>query len=345
MIKQIYNILIEEIQLRQKQKEIFAKTQVGDMLWCSMPLPKEELKKIEIEHRIRPYLVVKKEKNYLLCYQSSSKDRKQMNNYEKYCVKSGKYRNKKTSWLDLSSVKKIEMKNIQLEFIKLNQIDIKKIEKRIGIGQNRGNTKLIRFNEPIYIEEGDVVAKEEKLYYVYAEDNVNIYCFKIHKKMDKNQKLKRIKINSKIYYTNFKEFSIMKRNEDIKIMDIAYKEELLQILEQKKSLKENTYNKIVENIKRDKNEFEIGSVFQYGNSTVMYLYSQDNKYYGIDLLWYSIKTRIFEIKQIQKRKLIGTKNLEEMNKILEFFMEKNIQNSEIEKVYQYVRNLLFSSIV
>ena len=40
-----------------------------------------------------------------------------------------------------------------------------------------------------------------------------------------------------------------------------------------------------------------------------------------------------------------TKNLEEMNKILEVLVEKNTQNSRLEKVYQYVRNLLFSSVV
>ena len=66
MIKQIYNRLMEKRQLRQKQKEIFEKTQMGDMLWCHMPLSKRELRKIEISHRSRPYLVVKKEISIML---------------------------------------------------------------------------------------------------------------------------------------------------------------------------------------------------------------------------------------------------------------------------------------
>lgn len=344
MIKQIYNILLKKIQIRQKQKNMFSKIQIGDMLWCMMPLSKKELRKIEVNHRIRPYLVVKKEENFLLCYQSSSKNREQMNNYEKYCINSGKYKNVKNSWIDLTDIKRIRIKDIQLEFIKLNQIDIKKIEKRICIGQNRGNTELIRFNEPIYIEEGDVITKDKKLYYVYAEDNINIYCFRVQKKNNGDKKLKEIKINKKTYYTNFKELATIKRNDEIEISNIAYKEEILQILDQKKSLKIRAYPKIEENEKREKNKFEIGSVFQYGNSTVMYLYSYDNKHYGVDLLWYTIKTRVFEIKGIQQRKLIGTKKLEEINKILEFLIEKNAQNSEIKKIYQYIRNLLFSSV-
>lgn len=76
----------------------------------------------------------------------------------------------------------------------------------------------------------------------------------------------------------------------------------------------------------------------------MYLYSEKGKYYGVDLLWYQIKPRIFEIKQIQKRKLLGMKNLEEINKILEVLEEKKMQNNKVKKIHQYVRNMLFSSV-
>lgn len=76
----------------------------------------------------------------------------------------------------------------------------------------------------------------------------------------------------------------------------------------------------------------------------MYLYSEKGKYYGVDLLWHQIKPRIFEIKQIQKRKLLGMKNLEEINKILEVLEEKKMQNKKVKKIHQYVRNMLFSSV-
>ncbi len=345
MLKQIHDILIEKIQLRKRQKDIFEKVQVGDMLWCKMPLSKKELSEIETSHRVRPYLIVKKEKNFLLCYQSTSKNRENLNNYERYCIKAGKYKNKKDSWIDLTNIEKIRIKDIQLEFIKLNQIDIKKIEKRITIGQNKGNSQLIRFNEPIYIEEGDLILRNQISYYVYAEDNVNIYCFKIQKRKRENQKLEKIIINGKSYYTDFRELRTIKRNENVVINNIAYTEELLAILNQKKSLKASAYNKFQENRKREQGEFEIGTVFQYGNSKVMYLYSRDNRYYGVDLLWYTIKPRIFEIKEIQKRKIIGTKHLKELNKILEFLLERNSQTKEINQIYKYVRSLLFSSTI
>lgn len=343
MIKQIYNKIREKIKMIEKQKKTFEETQIGDMLWCTMPLPKKELKKIEEHHRIRPYLVVQKELNFLLCYQSSSKNKEQANNYEKYCINSKKYQNNKNSWIDLTSVKKIPITKINLKYIQLNQIDIKNMEKRICIAQNNGNAEIIRFNEPIYIEIGDVIRKEQKTYYVYSEDNVNIYCFRIQKKIRKNEKMEAIKINKKTYYTNFKELKTIKRRDNFEIVNIAFKEEILEILEKKHTLKAETYTKVEENFKRNKNKFEIGSVFQYGNSKVMYLYTNKGKYYGVDLLWYLLKTRIFEIKAIEKRKLLGTKDLGEINKVLEILLEKNVQNKEIKKIYKYIRDLLFAS--
>ena len=65
----------------------------------------------------------------------------------------------------------------------------------------------------------------------------------------------------------------------------------------------------------------------------MFLYMDNGKYYGIDLLWYRIKPRIFEIKEIQKRKLVEMKKLEDINKVLEFFVENNIQNKKIKKIF------------
>lgn len=79
MVKQIYNILMKKIKLRKNQKNVLAETKVGDMIWCTMPLSKKKLKKIEESHRIRPYLVVEKEKNFLWCYQSSSKNLEEIN--------------------------------------------------------------------------------------------------------------------------------------------------------------------------------------------------------------------------------------------------------------------------
>ena len=344
MINQIINKINNKLCVLGQQRKIFQETKIGDLLWCKMPLPKKQLKQIEESHRVRPYLVVEKGQNFLLCYQSTTKNRKEMNNYQKYLINGKKYRKKKNSWIDLTKVEKISIKDIQSPYIKLNQIDIKKIEKRIWISQCRGNSDLIRFNEPIYIEIGDVVVKDEKTYYIYSEDNVNIYGFEIQKRNKDKQELETIKINKKTYYTNFKEFKTINRNDIFDVINMANEDEIVEIFNKKSAKKLKNNENINKTLSKDRNEFEIGSTFQYGNSTVMYLYSDNEKYYGIDLLWYRIKQRVLEIKEIEKRSLVGMKSLEEINKILEFFVEKNMQYSKIKKVYQQIRNLLYSSV-
>lgn len=312
------------------------------MLWCSMPLPRKQLKLMEQSHRIRPYLVVYKEQNFLLCYQCSSRDREELNNYQKYLIDAKKYKTKKDSWIDLTEIIKIKIKNIQSTYIRLNQIDIKNIEKRIKINQFKGNSNLINFNEPIYLETGDAVIKGDTNYYIYSEDNVNVYGFKIQKKRKEDQEFEKIIINRKTYYTNFKEFKIINRNDNVRITNIASKKEILEIFNKKKKLK--ICKEVYKSLNNNKNEFAVGSTFQYGNSTVMYLYSNNQKYYGVDLLWYIIKPRIFEIKNIQRRKLIEIKNLKEINKVLEILMENNLRNSELKNVYNRIRTLLYCSI-
>mgnify|MGYP005758618619 FL=1 len=344
MINQIINKINNKLCILGQQRKIFQETQIGDLLWCKMPLPKKQLKQIEESHRIRPYLVVEKGPNFLLCYQSTTKNRKEMNNYQKYLINGKKYRKKKNSWLDLTKVEKISIKNIQSPYIKLNQIDIKKIEKRIWISQCRGNSDLIRFNEPIYIEIGDVVVKAEKTFYIYSEDNVNIYGFEIQKRNKNKQEFETIKINKKTYYTNFKEFKTINRNDIFDVVNMANEDEIVEIFNKKSAKRLKNNEKPNKTLSKNRNEFEIGTTFQYGNSTVMYLYSDNEKYYGVDLLWYRIKPRVFEIKEIEKRSLVGMKSLEEINKILEFFVEKNMQYSKIKRVYQQIRNLLYSSV-
>ena len=345
MINKIIAHIKRRIATYKTQKRIFETIQKGNMVWCKMPLSKKQLKKIEESHRVRPYLIVDKGPNFLLGYYTSSKNRKDLNNYQKYIIKGIKYKRSKDSCIDLTNIKKVRIRNIKSTYIKLSQIDIKNIEKRIRINQYRGNRDILRFNEPIYIEVGDVIQKNKSLYYIYSEDNVNIYGFKIQKRNKQNQELEKIKVNKKKYYANFKEFRVINRNDDFEILDIATDEEIIKIFNEK-NMKKRVIEKDVEEIlERNNNEYQIGTVFKYGKSTVMYLYTENNKFYGVDLLWYKIKPRLFEIKKITKKELLEIKELEEINKILEFLIEKNIQNSNIKKIHEYVREMLYFSMV
>ena len=171
LLRKIYSIL----KSTDEQKALFHKLQAGDMVWAKMPLTNKELKKMEESHRIRPYLIVEKNESYLTCYQSSSKSRRQFNNYEEFNVNRFKYKKKRDSWIDLTKTFEIPINNIESKYIQLDEIDIKKIEKRLSIEFNRENKEIRKFDKAIYINVGDVIVKNNTQYYIYAEDNIFIY--------------------------------------------------------------------------------------------------------------------------------------------------------------------------
>lgn len=61
---QIINKINNKLCTAGQQRKIFQETQIGDLLWCKMPLPKKQLKQIEESHRIRPYLVIEKNRTF-----------------------------------------------------------------------------------------------------------------------------------------------------------------------------------------------------------------------------------------------------------------------------------------
>ena len=203
--------------------------------------------------------------------------------------------------------------------------------------------KMPLTNKELKKNVGDVIVKNNTQYYIYEEDNIFIYCLKIQKK--KKEKLKAIIINRKTYYINFKDKISFRRNEKMKILNIANSDEILMIENQMNNFKKDNKKKIKNEIEYEEIVFDIGTVFEYGNSKVMYLYTDNHKYYGIDLLWYLIRPRIFEIKDIEKRQILEIKNIEVINKVIENLLEKDIKNKKkLEEVYEYIRSLLYYSI-
>ena len=79
-----------------------------------------------------------------------------------------------------------------------------------------------------------MIEVNNQLYYVYASDNVYIYCLNLYKYNPKDiKKYEVIIINNKVYYVNFKNMVNFKRTAKINIIDIAYKSENEEILEKK----------------------------------------------------------------------------------------------------------------
>lgn len=325
----------------KEQKKLFSEIEEGDMIWAKMPLSKKKLKTIEESHRIRPYLVVKKSKNYLICYQSSSKASESLNNYEQYLIKKERYKKKRNSYLTLSKTIKVPICNIKNKYIKVNDIDLRKIEKRLEIIENRDRRDIEKFNVPINIEEGDVIFYNENTYYIYTTDNVYVYGIKIHKRNTKKQKSKKIIINRKTYYIILDDAKKegLKRNLDLRLIDIAYPEEIEEI--------KNIKNKKKKEKQEEKNgeelvDYEVGTVFKVRNSKILYLFKKDGKYYGVDIIYYVIFPKILQIKDINNREVLEIKSKEECLVYIEALQKNNTDLvKEVRKLYDDFRVILY----
>ena len=184
----IFKIFIQKTKQIKNQKKLLESIKPGDLVWAKMPLSKKELNQIEENHQVRPYLIAHKDKFNIYAYKSSSTNYERLNNYEEYSINSLRYNRNKNSFIDLTKIYKIPFLNLKSRYITLNQFDLKNIEKRLQIQANKNNKNIFQFPIDIYILEGDMIEVNNQLYYVYASDNVYLYCLIIFKKCPKDKK-------------------------------------------------------------------------------------------------------------------------------------------------------------
>lgn len=350
-----------KLRASKEQKEKFSKINVGDMFWAKMPLKRKELKDIEESHRIRPYLVARKTKTSLICYQSSSKPSEKLNNYEEYYIRKERYKKKRDSWLSLNKAIKVPMCNIKNNYIKVNDFDLKGIEKRLQIIENReeGSKKrkvVEKFDIPINLDEGDVIYHNKVLYYIYAADNVFVYGIKIYRRNLEKQENNRITINRKTYYIILGEIEkqAFNRNEDLKIIDIAYPNEVKELRQIIQNIKKSANGKVNKNEVKEKtltkkevfsNErvhYEVGTVFKVGKSKILYLFKNKNKYYGVDIIYYIIAPKIIQIKDIRHREILEIKPKEQCIKYIEALLKNNTKLvKEVKELYDEFRYAMY----
>lgn len=321
----------------KKQKRLFDSLNSGDLVWAKMPLSKKELNSIEANHQVRPYLVVSKDRYNIYAYQSSSKQWNKLNNCQEYLINSLRYKQKKNSFINLTKVYKIPFVNLKTKYITLNELDLKNIQKRLQIQ----NDNKFQFSIDIHILEGDVILINQHLFYVYASDNVYLYCFTIFKKCPKNKDIyTKIVINNKTYYTTFKEKVCFKRTEKMNIVNIAYKSEMETILDKKKETKLSKKKFVDTNHELT---YKNGTVFKIGRNKIVYLFKYKNIHYGIDLLMYKIKPKLIPIYGIKRKPILEILPLEEFLKIVDFLSSNNVQPlKEINRLYDELRDVIYN---
>lgn len=340
----ILKSLIQKINIIKSKKNLLNSLNPGDLVWAKMPLSKKRLNNIEKSHQIRPYLVVHKDKFNIYAYQSSSKRLDKIDNCQKYCIHKIKYKKNKDSFINLTTIHKILFFNLKDKYITLDERDLQNIQKRLLIQKEKC---IYKFETEIHIEEGDVIRVDNQLYFVYASDNVYLYCLSIIKKYPKDNKEKYLKIiiNRKTYYTTFREKVDFKRTKKIEIVNIAEKVEIEKILKNKRNVEyreklANIRKKVIN--KKYNIVYEKGTVFKVGRNKIVYLFEYKGIQYGIDLLMYQIKPKVIPIFDIEKREILEVLSLEEYIRIIEFLSSRNVQQlKEINRLYNELRIAIY----
>lgn len=310
--------IINKLRASKEQKSLFCTLEVGDLVWAKMPLKNEELKAIEESHRIRPYLIAWKDTANIYAFQTSSKESKALNNFEKYCINKLRYKKAKDTWVELNKIYKVSVDKLKRKFVSLNVMDLKAIEKRLKIQKNRNKNIEYTFDLEIFISDGDVILKNGIKYYIYANDNTYVYGYKIMKKARNSEKDKKVIINKKRYYIDICEKFMLKRSNDIFIIDIASNEEKELI----RNIKNNIENKREKLEAKTKEVYELGTVFKAGNTKFMYLFEENGMHFGVDLLMYQFSPKVVQIYNVEQKEIVSIYGMEEKKRVLEFLVLK-----------------------
>jgi len=225
----------EKISFLKGKFAYFQRFKLGDIVWAKMPLPKKALKQVDIDHRIRPYLIVGKNLFYIYCFQSSSKKWEKAYNYQEYKINRLRYKITKDSFISLKKVYKIPFWNIKSKYISLQDIDLKNIQKRLEISGSN-----YKYYIDYKFDDGDVIKIKNQLYYIYTSDNTNLYCLIVYTNKPSN-KYEQIVVDGQIYYTKFEKKACFSRKTSMEIVNIAFYNEKEKI---KKQIKEYKSKKI-----------------------------------------------------------------------------------------------------
>lgn len=209
-----------------KQKELFDKINVGDVVFAKLPVDQKILKKMDKSHIYRPFLVVQKRDEDLIVFKMSSVKRKNVSLYDYYKLP-GLFNNEsKPSFVYLDDFMKLPIQNIISIKKHMNHNIIMKLEKRLILANKYGHQRP-RFMIKTIPEKEDIIRCEDELYLVVANVKKGIFVHKLLQKLDGDY-LPILEGQQQIYYLYY-DTSFISYNHNFTYVDIVSHEELKRI--------------------------------------------------------------------------------------------------------------------
>lgn len=262
-----------------------------------------------------------------------------LNNFQKYRVDKKRYKNKKDSWIKLTRIYKIPIKNLSSILCKLKKKDMDQILKRLNIQNVLNKNITLNFDLNTYPAIGDIIEIENSQYYIFKFKKKHIYCCKVFKKSGYNYK--EIIVNGEKYYINGIEKEKILNSKDYKIINISTKSEIQNINSIINNFKIDTKKEIKSDKKAIREKLcKLGNVLKVGRTKILFLYCKNDVPYGIDINHYKSAKKLHAIQSINDRKIIRKVRLDKCLKIVEYLYNNNVkQIDEIEKLYYELKNM------
>lgn len=274
---------------RKKSLKLFEEVEVGDIIYAPTSYENEMLEKLGISHRQRPYLVLKKEFNYLVGFCGTSKIKKKQK--LPFYIENGTY-NIKGGVVELARLHNINNTTILSIADHLYIRDMLKINQIIFASNLMCKTM---FNLELELKPGMVVATPSNLlYFVYKNEGS---CITMYHFQEEQTSIEYFFCGKKYYIDadnplNSEKFDyvILSSNETriVKEIDkIVNKKKKKVLYSSAKELPKENVETSSKKSERFKNshffKFDIGQVFVMGDRTFVYLFSSGFEDYAIEI--------------------------------------------------------------
>ena len=315
---------------------IFRSAKPGDIIYGPTSYKPTTLEKLEVSHRIRPYIVLRKDINHLVGFCGTSDSRKA--DYKLiFNLSKDSYNVSKDGVIDLGSLRNINSTAIVSKADHLATLDMLKIN-QIVYFSNLNEKEKYMFDMKLSLKPGMIVSKSyssKLLFLIYKADDTYITLYGL--KSDKPADIYLI-FNGVKYYINKNEPNVVKKDFSYIVLSMNELNTVKNIKYALNGNKATSHNKKNEKYESDHYfRYDIGQVLVVGMNTFVYLFSCRNEDYAIEI--YEDES-ISDLVRIDKyRDYMSKDGMLEKNEILDVVSETAERNKRCKWLYEYVLNL------
>ena len=179
------------------QDHLFSRIVKGDLVHANMPLTDDELQKIDPNHRHRPYLVIAKKEDSLICFACSSKERI---GAPRFPISTMRFDVWKNGYVYFDKVVEVPKENVIEILDSPSEAELIDIERTIRITNNTGY-QLPTLGIDVLPKEGDIVKFDLEKFLIYAKSNKEYYAYPV-KYSKQDYRWIEIKDKGKTYFVN-----------------------------------------------------------------------------------------------------------------------------------------------